>query len=56
MEFLGSELGTLARVVVAILIVIGLIALTIWLIRRFGPVTLSKSGVARGRQPPLAFF
>jgi len=56
MEFLGSELGTLARVVVAILIVIGLIALTIWLIRRFGPVTLSKSGVARGRQPRLALL
>ena len=56
MEFLGSELGTLARVVVALLIVLGLIALTIWLIRRFGPVTLTKTGVARGRQPRLALL
>ncbi len=56
MEFLGSELGTLARVVVALLVVLGLIALTFWLIRRFGPITLSKSGVARGRQPRLALL
>lgn len=55
-RFLGSELGTLARVVVALLIVLGLIALTIWLIRRFGPVTFTKSGVARGRQPRLALL
>ncbi len=55
-EFLGSELGTLARVVVALLIVLGLIALTIWLIRRFGPITLTKTGVARGRQPRLALL
>ena len=56
MEFLGSELGTLARIVISILIVLGLVALTIWLIRRFGPVTLNKSGVARGRQPRLALL
>jgi flagellar biogenesis protein FliO len=56
MEFFGSELGTLARVVVALLVVLGLIALTFWLIRRFGPITLTKSGVARGRQPRLALL
>lgn len=56
MEFFGSELGTLARVVVALLVVLGLIALTFWLIRRFGPITLIKSGVARGRQPRLALL
>lgn len=56
MEFLGSELGTLARVVVALLVVLGLIALTFWLIRRFGPITLTKSGIARGRQPRLALL
>jgi len=55
-RFLGSELGTLARVVVALLIVLGLIALTIWLIRRFGPITFTKTGVARGRQPRLALL
>lgn len=56
MEFLGSELGTLARVVVALLVVLGLIALTFWLIRRFGPITLTRTGVARGRQPRLALL
>ena len=56
MEFLGSELGTLARVVVALLVVLGLIALTFWLIRRFGPITFTKTGVARGRQPRLALL
>ena len=56
MEFLGSELGTLARVVVALLVVLGLIALTFWLIRRFGPITFNKTGVARGRQPRLALL
>ncbi len=55
-EFLGSELGTLTKVVVVLLIILGLIALTIWLIRRFGPVTLTKTGVARGRQPRLALL
>ncbi|HEY8268907.1 MAG TPA: flagellar biosynthetic protein FliO [Xanthobacteraceae bacterium] len=56
MEFLGSELGTLARVVVALLVVLGLIALTFWVIRRFGPITFNKTGVARGRQPRLALL
>jgi hypothetical protein len=41
------------KMVFAIIVVLGLIALTAWLVRRFGSERLG-SGTARGRQPRLA--
>lgn len=49
----GAELPTAAKFFIAFVVVLGLIALTAWLVRRFGNAGLG-SGAARGRQPRLA--
>lgn len=49
----GSELPTAAKFFIAFAVVIGLIALTAWAVRRFGAARLG-GGAARGRQPRLA--
>jgi len=49
----GAEGSLIVRFVVAFVIVLGLIALTFWLIRRFGTSRVN-SAAARGRQPRLA--
>src|SRR5262245_52902973 len=53
MDMLGAEGSLIVRFVVAFVIVLALIGLTFWLIRRFGG---SRVGAAaqRGRQPRLA--
>src|SRR5207237_2973785 len=48
----GSEMPLAARFFVAFLIVLALIGLTAWLVRRFGSSRLGTT--ARGRQPRLA--
>jgi len=48
----GSELPLAARFFIAFLIVLALIGLTAWLVRRFGSSRLGTT--ARGRQPRLA--
>jgi len=53
MDFLfGSSLPLAARFFIAFLVVLALIGLTAWLVRRFGSNRLG--GTARGRQPRLA--
>ena len=52
-QIFGSELGLPARAVVALLLVLALIALTVWLVRRFGDTRAIKTG-GRGRQQRLA--
>jgi flagellar biogenesis protein FliO len=53
MDFLfGSSFPLAARFFIAFLVVLALIGLTAWLVRRFGANRLG--GVARGRQPRLA--
>ena len=49
----GAEGSLIVRFVVAFVIVLGLIALTFWLIRRFGGTRVGTMA-ARGRQPRLA--
>jgi hypothetical protein len=49
----GSELPLAARFFIAFLIVLALIGLTAWLVRRFGASRLGNAN-ARGRQPRLA--
>ena len=49
----GAEGSLIVRFVVAFVIVLGLIALTFWLVRRFG-ATRVGTAAARGRQPRLA--
>ena len=48
----GSEIPLAARFFIAFLVVLALIGLTAWLVRRFGANRLG--GAARGRQPRLA--
>lgn len=48
----GSEVPLAARFFIAFLVVLALIGLTAWLVRRFGANRLS--GASRGRQPRLA--
>ena len=48
----GSEMPLAARFFIAFLVVLALIGLTAWLVRRFGSNRLG--GAARGRQPRLA--
>jgi len=48
----GSEVPLAARFFIAFLVVLALIGLTAWLVRRFGANRLG--GAARGRQPRLA--
>jgi flagellar protein FliO/FliZ len=50
----GAEGSLIVRFVVAFVIVLGLIALTFWLIRRFGGTRIGGTAAARGRQPRLA--
>jgi flagellar protein FliO/FliZ len=52
-NLLGAEGSLIVRFVVAFVIVLGLIALTFWLIRRFGGTRVGTAA-ARGRQPRLA--
>ena len=52
-QIFGTELPLAARFFIAFLVVLGLIGLTAWLVRRFGASRLG-SGSARGRQPRLA--
>ncbi|HEU5018370.1 MAG TPA: flagellar biosynthetic protein FliO [Pseudolabrys sp.] len=49
----GSELPLAARFFIAFLVVLALIGVTAWLVRRFGSSRLGAGG-ARGRQPRLA--
>jgi flagellar protein FliO/FliZ len=51
-DLFGSELPLAARFFIAFLVVLALIGLTAWLVRRFGASRLG--GGARGRQPRLA--
>ena len=53
-QLLGTELGMPARAVVALILVLALIAITVWLIRRFGDSRIVKSSAGRGRQQRLA--
>src|SRR6266487_6349112 len=53
MRSLFCELSTAAQFFIAFLIVLALIVLTFWAIRRFGGIGLG-GGAARGRQPRLA--
>ncbi|MEA2927878.1 MAG: flagellar protein FliO/FliZ [Hyphomicrobiales bacterium] len=52
-SLLGAEGSLIVRFVVAFVIVLGLIALTFWLIRRFGGTRVGTA-TARGRAPRLA--
>ncbi len=52
-DIFGAELPTAAKFFIAFAVVIGLIALTAWLVRRFGAARLGGSAT-RGRQPRLA--
>jgi flagellar biogenesis protein FliO len=49
----GVEVSTAARFIIAFVVVLALIALTAWLVRRFGRGALASAG-GRGRQPRLA--
>ena len=49
----GVEVTGAARFIIAFVVVLVLIALTAWLVRRFGSGSLSSAG-GRGRQPRLA--
>ncbi len=51
-DLFGSELPLAARFFIAFLVVLALIGLTAWLVRRFGANRLGTT--ARGRQPRLA--
>jgi flagellar protein FliO/FliZ len=50
----GTELGLPARAVVALVLVLALIALTVWLMRRFGDGRISGGASGRNRQQRLA--
>lgn len=52
-DLFGSELPLAARFFIAFLVVLALIGLTAWVVRRFGANRLGGAG-ARGRQPRLA--
>jgi Flagellar biosynthesis protein, FliO len=49
----GAEMPLLMRFFIAFLVVLGLIAVTAWVVRRFGAERLGAA-TARGRQPRLA--
>src|ERR1700709_656839 len=49
----GPDMPTAAKFFIAFAVVLGLIALTAWLVRRFGAARLGGAN-ARGRQPRLA--
>lgn len=52
-SFFGSEMPLAARFFIAFLVVLALIGVTAWLVRRFGANRLG-GGAGRGRQPRLA--
>jgi len=53
-QIFGTELGLPARAVVALVLVLALIALTVWLMRRFGDGGVVTAAGGRGRQQRLA--
>jgi hypothetical protein len=53
-QIFGTELGLPARAVVALVLVLALIALTVWLMRRFGDARVAGGGGGRNRQQRLA--
>jgi flagellar biogenesis protein FliO len=53
-QFFGTELALPARAVVALILVLALIALTVWLVRRFGDTRVVRNAAGRGRQQRLA--
>ena len=53
-QIFGSELGLPARAVVALVLVLALIALTVWLMRRFGEGRVAGGAAGRNRQQRLA--
>jgi hypothetical protein len=53
-QIFGTELGLPARAVVALVLVLALIALTVWLMRRFGEGRIASQAGGRGRQQRLA--
>jgi hypothetical protein len=53
-EQIFGELGLPARAVVALVLVLALIALTVWLMRRFGDGRIATQAGGRGRQQRLA--
>lgn len=53
-QIFGTELGLPARAVVALVLVLALIALTVWLMRRFGDGNVVTAAGGRGRQQRLA--
>jgi hypothetical protein len=53
-EQLFGEFGLPARAIVALILVLALIALTVWLMRRFGDARGMPSSGGRGRQQRLA--
>jgi flagellar protein FliO/FliZ len=53
-QIFGPELGLPARAVVALVLVLALIALTVWLMRRFGDSRIATQAGGRGRQQRLA--
>lgn len=53
-QIFGTELGLPARAVVALVLVLALIALTVWLMRRFGEGRIATPAGGRGRQQRLA--
>ncbi|MCC6946297.1 MAG: flagellar biosynthetic protein FliO [Bradyrhizobiaceae bacterium] len=53
-QIFGTELGLPARAVVALVLVLALIALTVWLMRRFGEGRIATGAGGRGRQQRLA--
>ena len=52
-DLFGSEIPLAARFFIAFLVVLALIGVTAWLVRRFGGGKLGNAA-ARGRQPRLA--
>src|SRR5512146_425571 len=52
-DLFGSEIPLAARFFIAFLVVLALIGVTAWLVRRFGSGKLGNAA-ARGRQPRLA--
>ncbi len=50
----GTEVPLMLRFTIAFVVVIGLIALLYWGVRRFGAGALSSAAAVRGRQPRLA--
>jgi flagellar biogenesis protein FliO len=53
-QIFGTELGLPARAVVALILVLALIALTVWLMRRFGETRGITGAAGRNRQQRLA--